>query len=501
MIAKRVNKAGKSNFRDLSRYVRDVKGNGEKVRDVWATNCADATDIEFVEIEIAATQDLNTRSKIDKTYHLVISLAPGEDLSNEQFREVERLFCEAIGLSEHQRVCAIHSDTSSIHMHLAISKIHLLKLTAIEPYYDKYKLQDSCRELEKRFGLVPGISEEKNKSRHQKDAFQKLQSFDSYVKDKIQSNVEYLMDQCKSWQEFQAELGRFNLEIRERGAGLVISDREKPLFIKASSIDKSFSKLNLEKIFGNFEKSQWNGKPEESYKSAPTAKTVASQTLYENYLLERGAAYGMRGEISLAQRESLKEKIDEAKERYALKRLEVKKDTLIAKGRKRLIYQKLSAHMKEELGEIIAENREETEKSKKSIPVKAWKDWIYEEASRGSESALGVLRDGMPSPRDQGVGEFRGERNHKMFQGLSRTVLKDGSVQYQLSEGSFIDSGDAIILKCLDPKVVEVAQRCAEAKFGESMKLSGASEFLAMIKSNEVPKPIKLQSKDMDFSR
>ncbi len=500
MIAKRVNKAGKSNFRDLSRYVRDVKGNGEKVRDAWATNCADEADIDLAEIETAATQDLNTRSKIDKTYHLVISLAPGEDLSNEQFREVESFFCEAIGLSDHQRVCAIHSDTSSIHMHLAISKIHPMKLTAIEPYYDKYKLQDSCREIEKRFGLVAGISEEKDKSRHQKDAFQKLQSFESYVKDKIHSNLENIKDKCASWQEIQAELGRYNLEIRERGAGLVISDREKPLYVKASSIDRALSKQSLEKRFGDFEGSQWKGKPEASYQPAPTARTIASEKLYATYLLEREAAYDKRVEIRLNQKELLKEKLDEIKERYAIQRLEVKKDNLIAKGRKRLIYQKLSAHMKEEISEVSTGNKEEIDKSRASVPVKAWKDWIFEEASRGNEFALGVLRHGMRATQDLGVGEFRGERNDQLFQGLPRTILKDGSVKYQLAEGVFIDRGDSIIVKSLDPKVIDLAQRCADAKFGASKTMLGSDDFLKEAKKIE-SKAVNPKQKDLGLSR
>lgn len=500
MIAKRVNKAGKSSFQDLSRYLRDIKGNGQKVRDSWATNCADETDIDLAEIEIAANQDLNTRSKIDKTYHLVISLAPGEDLTNEQFREVESYFCEAIGLSEHQRVCAIHNDTSSIHMHLAISKIHPLKLTAIEPYYDKFKLQDSCRELEKRFGLVAGISEEKNRSRHQKDSFQKLQSFESYAREKVLSILDDLKNKCESWQEIQAELGHFNLEMRERGAGLVVSDRDKPLYVKASGIDRSLSKQSLEKRFGTFERSEWKGMPDESYKPVPTAKTIASQKLYETYLSEKSEMYGKRGELGSVQSEKRRADLEEIKKRYALQRLEVKKDTLISKGRKRLIYQKLSAHLKDEISELSEKNKVDVEKIKQAAPVKAWKEWVYDEACRGNESALGVLRYGAKASQDKGEGEFRGESSDKIFEGLPKTVLKGGGILYQLAGGSFIDRGDSIVVQSLDPKVIEAAHICASAKFGESKTLIGSEAFLNEAKKLE-PRDKPVKAKDLGLSR
>jgi hypothetical protein len=500
MIAKRVNKAGKSNFRDLSRYICDVKGKGQKVRDSWATNCADETDIVLAEIEIAATQDLNTRSKIDKTYHLVISLAPGEDLSDAQFREVENFFCEAIGLKDHQRVCAVHTDTSSIHMHLAISKIHPQKLTATEPYYDKFKLQDSCRELEKRFGLIAGISEEKNKSRHQKDAFQNLQSFESYVKDKVLSHLDNLKEKCGSWQELQAELGRFNLEIRERGAGFVISDREKPLYTKASGVDRSLSKQALEKRFGIFEKSLWSGTPDESYRPVPTAKTLASEKLYESYLSEKRETYGKRSHLVSSELDKQKARLDEIKERYALQRLEIKKDNLIAKGRKRLIYQKLSAHMKDEMGNLFEKNKDEIEKARASVPVKPWREWVYEEACRGSEAALGILRYGMKTPQGNGLGEFRGESSDKIFHGLPKQILKDGVILYQLAEGNFLDRGNSIIVQSLDPKVIEMAHRCAVAKFGDSKTLIGSDSFL--IEARKVdPKVLSPKEKDLGLSR
>jgi hypothetical protein len=70
-------------FTRTAEYVMDVKGGGENVAWYHTTNCH--SDVPAVAIaEVLATQAQNKRSKSDKTYHLVVSLADGESLSREQ---------------------------------------------------------------------------------------------------------------------------------------------------------------------------------------------------------------------------------------------------------------------------------------------------------------------------------------------------------------------------------------------------------------------------------
>ena len=67
---------------------------------------------------------LNVRAKGDKTYHLVVSFPPGEHPTADQLRDIEDELCAAIGLADHQRISAVHTDTDHLHIHVAISKIH-----------------------------------------------------------------------------------------------------------------------------------------------------------------------------------------------------------------------------------------------------------------------------------------------------------------------------------------------------------------------------------------
>ena len=508
MIAKRVErKQHSSDYKRLAHYILDKKADGRKVREAWSTNCATPDDFDLAIKEVTATQALNTRSKIDKSYHLVISLAPGEDLTTEQWKDVETTFCSAIGLSEHQRICAIHSDTDHVHLHIAISKIHPEKLTAIEPYYDKFKLQDACRLLEQKYGLKPGIGD--GLVVPPQEAHQGIEAFSTFVRDNVAANLlKLLAEPGKTWQDAQNLCGQFGIEIRERGAGLVFSHTEKNLFVKASSIDRGFSKAKLEKAFGPFERSQFNGTPEKVYQPRPLHGGKSAK-LYAEYkeIREREWADYQKTTGDLGQTRS--EKLAEIKARYAKRRLEIKRDTLIAKGRKREIYRKVSEQMKKELDQLYSQTNRERGEAKDGLRAGAWRDWLRERATNGDEEALGALRV-KRQQKDQAAafaGSFSGEgKNQTLFSGLNRQVHKDGNVEYKTAEGRIIvETGRAILVKTAEPATIKAAFNMATALFGDSMKVSGSEAFLAKVKamspSQEKTANSKSKKLDHDNSR
>lgn len=151
MIAKRIQRQGDSSFRRLAQYL--ARGEpGEQVVALQITNCASDTPEEAV-AEILHLQNLNTRAKGDKTYHLVISFPPGERPALEQLQAIEADLVVSIGLAEHQRMSAVHTDTEHLHVHVAINKIHPESLRYVEPYFDKLRLMEACARLEIQYGL------------------------------------------------------------------------------------------------------------------------------------------------------------------------------------------------------------------------------------------------------------------------------------------------------------------------------------------------------------
>ena len=151
MIAKHVamNAAKKSNFAELVQYMTDGQGKEERIGDVSVTNCqSDRVDAAI--LEVINTQGKNTRATSDKTFHLLVSFPPGEEPDGAVLKAIERKLCDGIGFGSHQRVSALHTDTDSLHLHIAINKIHPTRYTLYEPYNVYHTLGLFCEKLEQR---------------------------------------------------------------------------------------------------------------------------------------------------------------------------------------------------------------------------------------------------------------------------------------------------------------------------------------------------------------
>lgn len=74
MIARKIpmQTVSKSSFARLANYISDTQNKEHRVGDIRITNCI-SDNIEWAKQEIRATQNKNTRSTSDKTYHLLLS--------------------------------------------------------------------------------------------------------------------------------------------------------------------------------------------------------------------------------------------------------------------------------------------------------------------------------------------------------------------------------------------------------------------------------------------
>jgi hypothetical protein len=365
-------------------------------------------------------------------------------------------------------------------MHLAISKVHPSKLTCVEPYYDKLKLLGVCRDLERTYGLKVGIGQSQEAQRASViEVHRGLESFVSYVREKLADGLISLTQNGGCWKEAQDLCGRFDIEIRERGAGLVFSHREQNIFIKVSSVDRKLSKLNLAKGLGSFEASTFTGTVEKTYSMGPLSKDPQAKVLYAKYQSLKESEFAQYQGNLQPLLSSRFQQIKEIKERYAQRRLEIKLDTLIAKGKKRLIYQKVSQEMKKELDHLFQKSGKDRQKAREILKIKSWREWLWERASDRDEDALGVLRNKTPKVLDKGVGVFVGGFTHsKIFGGLKKRVMKDGVVEYQTASGGIIvDTGREIVVKKFDPAAIGAAITMANSVFRGDFKVQGTEEF------------------------
>ena len=155
MISKRIHCAPQhDNIKRLGLYI-GAGHEGEKFFAKWTAGCYAGQDYDLAIDEIKATQGMNTRTKKEKTYHMVVSFHPEDfkKLSLEDFKNIEKEFAAALGFEDHQRLCGIHINTDNPHMHVAYNMIHKEKYTRHDPFYDYYKRDKTCRLLEEKYKL------------------------------------------------------------------------------------------------------------------------------------------------------------------------------------------------------------------------------------------------------------------------------------------------------------------------------------------------------------
>ena len=84
--------------------------------------------------------------------HVSLSLAPGEHLSDEEWREVGQQYLAGMGFSEHQYVLTRHTDTAHEHVHLVTSRIGCDGSVASDSH-ERRRMQSLLAEIEEDYGL------------------------------------------------------------------------------------------------------------------------------------------------------------------------------------------------------------------------------------------------------------------------------------------------------------------------------------------------------------
>ncbi|MGD9637938.1 MAG: TraI/MobA(P) family conjugative relaxase [Alphaproteobacteria bacterium] len=293
MISKHIPRTTKSSFRRLAKYIAGAEDDGEKLSDFWIVN-SDAgetlDDLELAIIDIENTQSRNTRCRVDKTYHLLVSFK-NEKPDLKTLKEIEKEFAKALGIETHQRVVGTHQNTDNFHMHIAYNKINPETFKVATLSNDYYKRSKVCRDMEKKYNLKVDNGIEKTKEPNYEKPHEKArdfeaktwqQSFYSYVKEQKEPLTKAL-NQAQKWQDIHNAFEEVGLLLKKRGNGLAIVSKDKKIAIKASDLDRTFSKNALEKRLGKFEESAHIVEPKRTYTEKPLTKHPNTPILWQKY--------------------------------------------------------------------------------------------------------------------------------------------------------------------------------------------------------------------------
>lgn len=481
MIAKHVpmQTASKSDFAGLVKYLVGAQAKTERVGTVQMTNFQSGR-VETAILEAINIQAQNQRSAADKTYHLIISFPPGETPEEEVLAAIERRICASIGFAEHQRISVIHHDTDSLHMHVAINKIHPIRHTIHEPFNDYYALGQICTKLEKEFGLqqvdhTPARAGGENRATDM-EKHADVESLLGWIKRECSGQIRG----AQSWTEMHEVMREHGLVMHERANGLVITTQAN-ISVKASSVGREFSKPSLEKRLGVFEPEprdepkRHNGR---QYEKKPLPSRFNTVELYARYKHAQQETTASRSD-ELARAAARKNKlIESAKRKGRLKRAAIKLVKASAPAKK-LMYAVTSKALRDEISSAISQYRNERQDICAKKKRQAWADWLRSEADAGNNDALQALR----SRRGGASGEGNtirgsGERARSHFDPSHDSVTKNGTVIYRFGTSAVRDDGDKLNVSCGAGNAgLEAALRMAVERYGRHLAVNGSFAF------------------------
>lgn len=479
----------------LGSYVIDQAHDGEKVAAAWTSNIED-DDLAWGIKAVEATQALarkGTGGQDGKTIHIVVSLAPGEKLALDIMKQIEERVADRLGLSEHQRIAAVHQNTDCMHMHIAINKVHPETLRTVTPFQSHNKLRALCRELEIEHDLTP-TSIGRDAQRHMSEDAARMEihqgreSFTTWAQEKARAPLLAARDAGQGWQAVHEAAARLGLEIKPRGAGLVASPVGSVGYgIKASAIDRGLGIKAMTDRLGDYQAPQ-AGRPlpeaQDRYTSEPLQKGAAVKALSDAY--ERARAQALKDRDTAF-------KAMQAEQGDYRKRLDAWADS----ERARIRHGRFSAFDPDKYGKLrdvsvqraklqVAareERRNASEKIRDTHKIPTWQDFLEQRAHAGDEAALETLRQGQDRRKlftDTLVSaETAAQARHVIRWSQTRTVQRDGTVAYTLMDGGKVrDGAEGIGVWSETRGAAALAVQLAELRFGQSkLKVAGSDQF------------------------
>jgi hypothetical protein len=507
MIAKHVpmKSVEKSNFASLVRYLCDTQHKQERLGWVAFTNCSSATP-DAAAREVLATQARNTRAKSDKTYHLIVSFRPGEQVEEATCRAIEARLCDGLGLGTHQRVSALHYDTDSLHLHIAINKIHPTKYTIHNPYYDHPKLGQLCTALEQEHGLAPD-----NHCPRQRGAACRAADMERHGG--LESLLGWIRRMCqdqilaaRSWINLHQVLQTHGLALRERGTGFVVMATNGTA-VRASSIDPSCSRPKLEQRLGEYmppNASKTVEPPAKTYAKAPLPCPMDTTRLYARYREVQQQA-GARGAAArMAARAAKERQVEAAMQHARLKRAGIKLVSRPGLARK-LLVQGVNKTLREQLGRIYQQYGKEREAITSRYQRRTWVDWLRMQALAGDREALAALRARSAVSRLPGD-TMTGARRTGGASGVIAcdSITKNGTIIYRFGPTAVRDDGDQLtVSRGATAEGLQAALRMALLRYGPLLRVGGTANFRDQVVQAAVGARLAVRFDDavLDFQR
>lgn len=492
--------------------------------------------IELAGLEMQTNCDLNSRVGADKKLaHFVVSF--NQDKPSEAvLRDVEDSMLSAMKLNENHFATFLHSDSGYWHLHMFASRIEQVKPHRGNPLWQDRTIRDKvCREVEIRHNLqrdnglhqiddqnliveIPrdvrrtrrdskptGISDRAKTS----EIYSGEKSFQSWCNEiRIGDRLKH----AKDWQDLHAAAAAYGCEVKQKAAGFVICPAGEKGSIQLSKVGLK----NLPAKFGAFEPAKPNQQvqPEIIYKPEPTQAKSASH--YIKWGVAKMAFLHIRTERINELREihkTIRKDIRTQQEAVIVRiRAETKGQerfaaVSIAKMEHAVALTALAesfTHARQALRDLLAKQK----------PGNTFRDYLVQEAAKGDDEALELAqRYGANEATDvlckreadqlKTVAAITGYEyrfalriNYSFYVGRNGTVVYDFGQGITITDSSIAKQVQLNAAAANDPEAIAIALRFATSKFGNTLTLTGSTEFQRLAVETAVSKGLFIKFAD-----
>ena len=378
---------------------------------------------------------------------MIVSFHESDQLNEQNIKDVTKRILGSIGYENHQCIVVEHRDTDHRHLHVLVNKISPTNKKMVEHYRAYKKLAEIARDLESEYGFVPdnhetqqtaGASNARNMEAHRGQ-----ESFIGFLRSELNDKISTV----ETWNQFHAVLAALNVSIKLKGNGFVFENAD-GLTVKASSVNRAFSKASLEKILGHFQNSPYQTVGQSIYNAKPLYKEIKGN-LYDLYLQEKISRKSVLSEqfkqLKLLQEQKYNEIRNSARAAKAFNRVLIKD-----RESRKVANAVVNESARQQLEAVREELKQKRESLFERYGSQSWVDFLRARANQGDLNSLFVLRHRPGGNPDIAGNSLSTGETSKQVHGLLNldlpkdSLTKRGTVIYSDGVTGLKDSGIAL---------------------------------------------------------
>jgi len=337
-------KSKAANVRALADYIAGpgAGGDGEKIEHRGALNLLNIDHDGQVQemIDLAET----AKRSPQPVQHWILSWRENEQPTTAQADEAVRMFLAEMGLAEHQAIYALHRNTNTWHVHVAVNRVNpeTEKLVTVNKGFDHEIAHRAIARIEQRQRWEPApyplydarpdgeVERARPRGEGERRPSARARDFEERAGERSAERIAIedvapLVRRARDWRELHAALAAKEMRFEKKGSGalLWVGDRA----VKASAAGRDCSMSALQKRLG-----EYMAGPTVAPPPARPRPLESASTLVQRYAEERRKHYQERATGRAQNIDKQREELRRVADRHRQERANIFRGSWKGKG-------------------------------------------------------------------------------------------------------------------------------------------------------------------------